>query len=81
MTFTLGAIPDEALRRAFNGFYLWRDPAGRWHARPLRKLSPDEVAFGVLPELVADSLVQLAGRCMWQRSRRNIYRGLMETWR
>lgn len=81
MTFTLGAIPDNALHRAFNGFYAWRDAAGRYHARPLTKLSADEVAFRILPELAADSLVQLASQCMWQRSRRNIYRGLMETWR
>ncbi|MEV1002817.1 hypothetical protein [Nonomuraea sp. NPDC050202] len=74
MTSTLEQACDLDLRGAFRRFYVWRDAAGLWRARPLPKLTAGEVAYGVLPELVADSLLQLAYRCTWQRSRRKVYR-------
>ncbi|MEU0570873.1 hypothetical protein ABZ297_36515 [Nonomuraea sp. NPDC005983] len=81
MTSLLNALPDPALRSSFRRYYVWRTLDGRWRARPLTKLSPDEVAFGVLPELSADSLTQLAGACVWQTSRLNICRRLAEVQR
>ncbi|MEV1170735.1 hypothetical protein [Nonomuraea sp. NPDC049784] len=74
MTSTLEQACDLDLRGAFRRFYVCRDAAGLWHATPLPKLTAGEVAYGVLPELVADSLLQLAYKCTWQRSRRKVYR-------
>ncbi|WP_327586208.1 hypothetical protein OHA25_03665 [Nonomuraea sp. NBC_00507] len=76
MSSTLELASDIDLRGAFRRFYVWRDLAGLWHAKPLPKLTPGEIAYGVQPELVADSLLQLAYECTWQRSRRNVYRYL-----
>lgn len=70
------ALSDRALRGAFRRFYVWRDSAGMWHAQPLPKLTSDEIAYRILPELVADSPLQLAYRCTWQRSRRKVHRYL-----
>ncbi|NRQ32084.1 hypothetical protein HII36_09565 [Nonomuraea sp. NN258] len=63
---------------AFKRFYVWRSPDGGWHARPLPNLTFEEMAFGVLPELTADSPLQLAFTCTWQRSRRNVCRYLSQ---
>ncbi|MEU7003495.1 hypothetical protein [Nonomuraea sp. NPDC046570] len=78
MTSLLSALPDPELRDSFRRYYVWRDPAGRWHARPLRKLSPDDEVFRVQPELIAESLIRLATECVWHRCRRNIYRRIAE---
>jgi hypothetical protein len=73
MTSTLKRACDLDLRGAFRRFYVWRDATGLWRARPLPKLTAGEIAYGVLPELIADSPLQLAYRCTWQRSRRKVY--------
>lgn len=70
-------LPGD-LRGAFRRFYVWRDTQGRWRARPLPMLAPDEVAFGIRQELVADTLLELAFACTWQRSRRTVHRYLRE---
>lgn len=67
---------DLDLRGAFRRFYVWRDAMGRWHAKPMPKLTAGELAYGVQPELVADTPLQLAYQCTWQRSRRKVYRYL-----
>ncbi|MFG1976455.1 hypothetical protein ACGFJC_44600 [Nonomuraea fuscirosea] len=76
MTTALEAQSGLNLRGAFRRYYVWRDTTGTWHARPLPKLTADEIAYLVLPELVADSPLQLAYKCTWQRSRRNVHRYL-----
>ncbi|MFG1696898.1 hypothetical protein [Nonomuraea sp. NPDC049309] len=73
MTSTQRQANDLDLSGAFRRFYVWRDTAGLWRARPLPKLTAGELAYGVLPELVADSPLQLAYKCTWQRSRRKVY--------
>ncbi|MFI7470652.1 hypothetical protein [Nonomuraea sp. NPDC049646] len=73
MTSTLEQACELDLRGAFRRFYVWCDATGLWHARPLPKLTAGEVAYGVLRELVADSPLQLAYKCTWQRSRRKVY--------
>ncbi|MDX3101089.1 hypothetical protein [Nonomuraea angiospora] len=78
MTTAREALSDPGLRGAFRRFYVWRDSAGIWHARPLPKLTRDEIAYQILPELVADSPIQLAYQCTWQRSRRKVYRYLQK---
>ncbi|MFD2355371.1 hypothetical protein ACFSTC_48075 [Nonomuraea ferruginea] len=55
MTTAREALSDPDLRGAFRWFYVWRDPDGTWHARPLPKLTSEEIAYRILPELVADS--------------------------
>ncbi|MEU8402715.1 hypothetical protein AB0C28_46660 [Nonomuraea sp. NPDC048892] len=77
MTSTRRALPDD-LRGAFRRFYVWRDARGDWRAKPLPKLTPDEIAYGLRQELVADTPLELAFACTWQRSRRNVYRYLQE---
>lgn len=71
------ALSDD-LRGAFRRFYVWRDAHGSWHARPLPKLTPEEIAFGIRQELVAETSLELAFACTWQRSRRNVHRYLQE---
>ncbi|SEN11315.1 hypothetical protein [Nonomuraea pusilla] len=66
------------LRGAFRRFYVWRDAQGGWRARPLPKPTIDEIAFGVLPELAAETPLELAFVCTWQRSRRNVHRYLQK---
>jgi hypothetical protein len=78
MTSALEQTCDLDLRGAFRRFYVWRYSAGTWHARPLPKLTRDEIAYQILPELVADSPIQLAYQCTWQRSRRKVYRYLQK---
>ncbi|MBF8191590.1 hypothetical protein ITP53_39040 [Nonomuraea sp. K274] len=78
MATALEAQSGPDLRGAFRRYYVWRDSAGRWHARPLPKLTSDEIAYRILPELVADSPIQLAYKCTWQRSRRNVHRYLQK---
>ncbi|MEU7839247.1 hypothetical protein [Nonomuraea sp. NPDC049129] len=78
MTTAREALSDPDLRGAFRRYYVWRDSAGTWRARPLLKLTSEEVAYGILPELVAESPIQLAYKCTWQRSRRSVYRYLQE---
>jgi hypothetical protein len=78
MTTAREALSSPALRGAFRRFYVWRDSAGKWRARPLPKLTTDEIAYGILPELVTESPIQLAYKCTWQRSRRNVFRYLQE---
>lgn len=75
MASKLSALPAD-IRGAFRRFYVWHDPLDGWHAKPLPKLKADEIANGVKPELVADTLLQLAYACTWQRSRRNVLRYL-----
>lgn len=77
MTSMLGGLPDD-MSGAFRRFYAWRDAQGVWQARPLPKLTPDEIAFGVRQDLVADTAVELAFACTWQRCRRNVHRYLQE---
>ena len=77
MTSILG-IPPEDLHGAFRRFYVWRDQQGVWRARPLPKLTADEVAYGVRLELEAETLLELAFACAWQRCRRNVHRYLQE---
>ncbi|MFC4011098.1 hypothetical protein ACFOY2_27990 [Nonomuraea purpurea] len=72
------ALSDPDLRGAFRRFYVWRDSDGVWHARPLPKLTREEIAYRILPELVADSPIQLAYKCTWQRSRRKVHRYLQK---
>lgn len=64
------------LRGAFRRFYVWRDAQGDWCARPLPKLTVKEITFGVRQELTAETLLELALVCTWQRSRRNVHRYL-----
>ncbi|WP_406673700.1 hypothetical protein WBK31_33410 [Nonomuraea sp. N2-4H] len=78
MTTAREALSDPDLRGAFRRFYVWRDRDGLWHAKPLPKLTPEEIAYRILPELVAESPIQLAYRCTWQRSRRKVYRYLQQ---
>ncbi|MEU8364358.1 hypothetical protein AB0C27_50905 [Nonomuraea sp. NPDC048882] len=77
MTSILG-IPPEDLHGAFRRFYVWRDQLGVWRARPLPKLTADEVAYGVKQELEADTQLELAFACAWQRCRRNVFHYLQE---
>ncbi len=53
-------------------------PVGGWRARPLPKLAADEIAYGVKPQLEADTLLELAFACAWQRCRRSVFRYLQE---
>ncbi|GAA3243368.1 hypothetical protein [Nonomuraea helvata] len=76
MTTARKALSAPDLRGAFKRFYVWRDSAGRWHARPLPKLTRGEIAYDIQTELVADSPLHLAYKCTWQRSRRKVYRYL-----
>ncbi|MGP3935982.1 hypothetical protein [Nonomuraea sp. KM88] len=78
MTTAREALSDPGLRGAFRRFYVWRDSDGVWHARPLPKLTSEEIAYRILPELVADSPIQLAYKCTWQRSRRKVHRYLQK---
>ncbi|MBT2224457.1 hypothetical protein [Nonomuraea sp. NEAU-A123] len=71
-------LASHDLRGAFRRFYVWRTADGGWHARPLPKLTTDEIAFRILPELVAESPLHLAFKCTWQRSRRTVYRYLVQ---
>ncbi|MEU7863058.1 hypothetical protein [Nonomuraea sp. NPDC049141] len=68
--------PDPDLLGAFRRFYVWRDRLGGWRARPMPKLTTEEIAYGLQQELVADTALELAFACTWQRSRRNVYRYL-----
>jgi hypothetical protein len=68
--------PDPDLLGAFRRFCVWRDRLGGWRARPLPKLTTEEIAYGLQQELVADTALELAFACTWQRSRRNVYRYL-----
>jgi hypothetical protein len=77
MTSILGVSPHD-LRGAFKRFYVWRDQLGVWRARPLPKLTADEIDYGVKPQLEADTLLELAYACAWQRCRRNVFRYLQE---
>lgn len=77
MTSILGVSPHD-LRGAFRRFYVWRNQLGVWRARPLPKLAADEIAYGVKPQLEADTLLELAFACAWQRCRRNVFRYLQE---
>ncbi|MGW0810790.1 hypothetical protein [Nonomuraea sp. NPDC002799] len=77
MTSVFGVSPHD-LRGAFRRFYVWRDQLGVWRARPLPKLTADEIAYGVKPQLEADTLLELAFACAWQRCRRNVFRYLQE---
>ncbi|MGW3351275.1 hypothetical protein ACWDA3_48940 [Nonomuraea rubra] len=78
MTIAPEAHSSPDLRGAFRRYYVWHDAADTWHARPLPKLTADEIAYRILPELVADSAIQLAYKCTWQRSRRNVHRYLQK---
>ncbi|NBE95519.1 hypothetical protein FE391_20730 [Nonomuraea sp. KC401] len=78
MTTAREALSDPDLRGAFRRFYVWRTPDGLWHAKPLPKLTEGEIAYQILPELVAETPIQLAYRCTWQRSRRKVYRYLQK---
>ncbi|MCK2221928.1 hypothetical protein MF672_050190 [Actinomadura sp. ATCC 31491] len=74
-------MPDvlsDELHGAFRRFYVWRDAQGSWCARPMPKLTAEEVAFGIRHELVSETLLALAFACTWQRSRRIVYRYLQE---
>lgn len=77
MTSILGVSPHD-LRGAFRRFYVWRDQLGVWRARPLPKLTADELSYGIKPQLEADTLLELAFACGWQRCRRNVFRYLQE---
>ncbi|MER6950433.1 hypothetical protein ABT294_41080 [Nonomuraea sp. NPDC000554] len=77
MTSAHGALLDD-LHGAFRRFYVWRDAQGGWRARPLPKLTPEEIAFGIRQELVAETPLELAFACTWQRSRRNVHRYLQD---
>ncbi|WP_344496668.1 hypothetical protein [Nonomuraea monospora] len=57
---------------------MWRDQLGVWRARPLPKLTAGEIAYGIKPQLKADTLLELAFACSWQRSRRTVFRYLQE---
>jgi hypothetical protein len=70
------AAPNPDLHGAFRRFYVWRDRLGVWRARPMPKLTTEEIAYGLQQELVADTALELAFACTWQRSRRNVYRYL-----
>ncbi|MFG1682759.1 hypothetical protein ACGFNP_21510 [Nonomuraea sp. NPDC049269] len=72
------AAPDPDMLGAFRRFYVCRDPLGDWRARPLPKLTTEEITFGLQQELVAHTSLELAFACTWQRSRRNVYRYLQE---
>lgn len=77
MTSACDVLADD-LRGAFRRFYVWRNAQGGWRARPLPKLTPEEIAFGIQQELVAETRLELAFACTWQRSRRNVHRYLQE---
>ncbi|MCK2214759.1 hypothetical protein MF672_013285 [Actinomadura sp. ATCC 31491] len=78
MTTAREALSAPDLRGAFRRFYVWRHPDGTWRARPLPKPTSGEIAYRILPELVADTPMQLAYKCTWQRSRRKVYRYLQK---
>jgi hypothetical protein len=69
---------DPDLLGAFRRFYVRRDPLGDWRARPLPKLTTEEISYGLQEELVAHTSLELAFACTWQRSRRYVYRYLQE---